>query len=101
MFSFKDFIESIKDKDYDDILRDAEQACASAERGSYGVRGAVKKREMGSIEYAQAVKAFLFFMRTGMKPAGAYGEDYKLYKIVCEALVAKKQMNPEVLRMFD
>jgi len=48
----------------------ADQECGTAERRSYGVRGAPRQRQMGSTVYAHQIKEFLYFMRYGSKPAG-------------------------------
>jgi hypothetical protein len=99
-YDFQQFLDAMAGMDYYEILVKAEQECASAERKSYGVRGAPRQREMGSTVYARDVKRFLFFMRTGTKPDGVTEWDFAAYKPVCEALVEKGQFLPSILSYF-
>jgi hypothetical protein len=99
-YDFQQFLDAMVGKDYHEILVKAEQECAAAERRSYGVRGAPRQRQMGSTIYARDIKAFLYFMRYGSKPAGVAEWDFKAYKPVCEALVKSGQFKPTVLDQF-
>ena len=99
-YNFKEFLDAVNGKDYYQILVAAEQECASTEGRSYSVRGAPKAREMGSTRYASSLKAFLFFMRSGVKPMGADDWEFAMYRPICETLVQKKQFKPSILEMF-
>ena len=99
-YDFDKFLKAMAGMDYYEILVKADQECAAAERRSYGVRGAPKQRQMGSTVYARDIKAFLFFMRYGAKPAGVAEWDFAAYKPVCEALVEKGQFKPSILDHF-
>lgn len=100
-YNFDAFIDFVADHDYLEILRLADSECSSAERASYSVRGAAQARSLGSTDYARAIKAFIFFLRSGIQPAGASDSEFRSYRRVCEKLVEKKQFKPSVLRMFD
>jgi len=100
-YDFGDFIESVKDKDFLDIIEAADRACAAAERASYIVKGARNARAQGSTRYVASLKAFLFFMRTQSKPIGVSVYSFSLYKKVAENLVAKGQWLPAALELFD
>ena len=100
-YSFEAFIERVKSLDYPEILDAGEAACASAERASYAVRGAVATRAAGSTDYARRIKRFLFFMRQGRLPGSDGDADFTAFKEVAECLVTKRQFKPEVLRLFD
>lgn len=95
------FLKSVAEKDYPDIISAADAACAAAERVSYGKRGAPAARAAGSTDYISSLKAFLFFMRTGARPAGVGDTEFRLYRPVCEALVKKEQFKSSVLDLFD
>lgn len=99
-YNFKEFLDQMVDKDYPEIVIAAEQECTAAERRSYSVRGAPRAREMGSTRYAANLKAFIFFMRSGIRPASADDWEFAMYRPVCEALVQKKQFKPTILEMF-
>jgi len=100
-YDFKEFVDAIIDKDYHEILAMAEKECTATEGRSYGVKGAVKARELGSTKYAARLKKLLFFMRYGIVPYGINDYDYYLLKPLCEALIRKGQFKSEVMKLFD
>jgi len=59
MYEIHTFIERTKDKDFYEIMKEAGNEIYRAECGSFGVKGAVKKRELGSLEYANNLKGLL------------------------------------------
>ena len=65
------------------------------------VKGAVKARQQGCVEYAEKLKAFLAFMRTQAKPAGINEWDFELFRPVAENMIQKKTFEPEVLNLFN
>lgn len=99
-YDFEAFINRIKDEDYHEIVKEAEREANIVEDSSYRVRGAVHRRQQGSMVYVDQIGAFLFWMHNGMRPAGASEEDFQLYRIVAEKLVEKGQFKPTVLEMF-
>lgn len=50
-----------------------------------------KEREKGCYEYIREIKGFLFFLRSGSRPAGAHCFD--LFHPVCQNLIDKKFSN--------
>lgn len=99
-YDFRHLIDQVKDMNYLDILQYAEKEADRVESISYGKKGAVRAREQGSARYVDQIGAFLFWMKSGRRPAGATDEDFQFYRIVAEKLVEKKQFNPQVLEMF-
>jgi hypothetical protein len=99
-FDFDDFLGRMAALDYPEILMQANSECGSIERISYGVKGCVRNRADGSVRYAERIKAFLWFMRTGTRPGSADDYEFQRYRIVAEALVKKGQFKPEVLDWF-
>ena len=99
-YNFKEFLDAMIGKDYVEIVVAANQECDAAERRSYSVRGAPRAREMGSTQYAASLKAFIFFMQSGIQPSSADNWEFAMYRPICEALVEKKQFKPTVLEMF-
>ncbi|MDE2389079.1 MAG: hypothetical protein KGN35_08395 [Betaproteobacteria bacterium] len=86
--------------DYHGILREADAEIGRIERLSYGVNGALRHREMGSMEYASRIKAFLFYMRHGTQPGSISDIEFFSYRQVVEALVQKGQFKVEALDNF-
>ncbi len=99
-YNFGDWLQSQIGKDFTELLKNGEEDAAEAEVGSVGVKGAVQKRESGSLEFAQRVKQFLFFLRYGEKPDSVSDIDWQSYRPIIEALVKKRQMNDEVMDLF-
>lgn len=100
-YDFNDFLRRMSSLDYHDILIKAEQEGTNVEKGSSKVKGAVERRKMGSLEYAQKIKEFLFFMRYGQKPAGVSDEDFQKYYDVVKHLVDKGQFKSSIRTMFS
>ena len=84
---------------YADIIIEANEACASAERASSG-RGGPRQRELGSLRYAHRIKEFLYFLQHGSRPGSATEQDFSSYRPVVEALVVKGHFKPEILGLF-
>jgi hypothetical protein len=99
-FDFAEFIEGVKDRDYLEIIRYAEQEADRVDRMSRFVKGAVTARRRGSITYVSRIGAFLFWMRFGIRPDGASEQDFQSYRVVAERLVQKGQFKPEALDAF-
>ena len=92
-FNFIEFIDTVKDTDRLDIQRLAESEATEAEK--------IAQIKGYGQNYAEVVRGFLYFMRYGQKPGGIEDEHFQMFRDVCEKLVAKKQLLPEVLKMFD
>jgi hypothetical protein len=92
-FNFLEFISALKDRDKIDILRLAESEEIEAEKIS-------EEKGYGQ-DYVEAVSGFVYFMRYNQKPDELQDEHFQMFRIVCENLVAKKQLLPEVLNMFE
>jgi hypothetical protein len=86
--------------DYDDILLQADGSGTAVERSSFGVKGCVKRREMGSVDFVRKIGEFLFFMRYGRRPGTVSDEDFRKYLIVVCPLVDKGQLSPSILALF-
>jgi hypothetical protein len=99
-FDIAKFIEKIKDMDYAQILVEAQQEVYRAESGTSGIKGAVKKREAGALEYAAEVKGLIFFLSSGIKPAGVSNHIFYSFKPIVQNLVNKKQFKPDALEVF-
>ena len=99
-YNFEDFIDKVKDMDYVDIMNYGDGEVARMESLPDSKPGAVIDRDMGSTNYTEQIKAFLFFMSKGIKPIGISEYDFKLYRIVVEYLVIKEQMKPEAIEIF-
>ena len=99
-FDFEDFIEKVKDMDYNDIMNYGNKEVANMENLLNSNHGTEMDINMELKNYSEQIKAFLLFLSQGIKPKWISVHDFKLYRIVVEYLVAKDQMNPEVIEAF-
>ena len=100
-YDIRKFIERVKDKNCPEIMVEAQRETYRAEQGTSGVKGAVKKREAGALEYADNLKGLIFFMGNRIKPFGISDQVFQSFKPICENLVEKKQFKPELLKLFN
>lgn len=100
LYDFQDFLNRMAALDYHDIVQQADAECSQVERVSYGMKSAPHQRELGSVEYAVRIKAFLFFMRFKNRPGSASDGEFQSYKLVVEVLVKKGQWKAEALDAF-
>jgi len=100
-YNIRDFVKTVKDRDYSDIIGLIEKEIWEAIRRSAFVKGAVKARQQGCVEYAEKLKAFLAFMRSQAKPAGINEWDFELFRPVAENMIQRKKFKSEVLNLFE
>lgn len=79
----------------------AEIAVYDAERGLTGVKGAVKKREMGAGDFVRKLEGLLFYLRYGKRPDGLLDEEFYSLRILAENLISKGRFKPEAIDIFN
>jgi len=95
-----EFTEAVKEKDYPEIIRLAEQELREARNLPW--RGVDKGKRECIIAYGTFLRSFLFFMRgSGIRPSSLSDEDFQLLRPVCERLVQKGQFIPEIIDFFN
>lgn len=99
-YDFRKFIESVKEMNFAQIIQYTEREIGRIENRSYNVKGAACQKQLGSLDYVNRVGEFLFWLRNGVKPLNASEEDFQLYRIVADRLVAKGQFKPTILDEF-
>ncbi len=103
-FSLQEFVEAVKGKGADEIIRLAQRDIAEAERISFGVKGAVKARERGSMDYAGQLGGLVFWLERGhltaTKPDGVSRADFRAFRPIMDALIARGELPPEALDQF-
>ena len=100
LYNFVDFIERVKDMDYQDIMNYGDREVARMESMTYMNPENENNINMEKTKYSEQIKAFLLFMSQGIKPMGVNAYEFRLYRIVVEYLVAKEQMKPETIENF-
>ena len=99
-YNFVDFIETVKDMDYQDIVSYGDREIARMKSISSSNNGGEIDNNSESAKYSEQIKAFLLFISQGIKPMGLSAYEFRLYRIVVEYLVAKEQMKPEAIEVF-
>jgi hypothetical protein len=100
-FQLSDFIEMVKDEDYEVIIRLTKRELFELDRYlESGRKGVGKRRQSGALGYRDEVDKFLFFMESGTKPSGISTPVFRSFRPVCENLVKKGRMAPAVLELF-
>ena len=99
-YDFQAFLDRMAKLSLVEILVEADAECARTERASAG-RGRGRQRPLGSLKYLRRVKDFTFFMRHDTRPSRVSDEDFASYRPVVDALIAKGQMNSEILELFE
>jgi len=100
-YDISTFIVQVQDKDKGEIIYMARREVAEVRKRSFSVKGAVKARKQGSIEYAELLKGLIFFLSSEMKPLGVSDWDFRLFRPLCEKLVKKGQLKSETLELFE
>ncbi len=100
-YDFSKFLDEIKDLDLYEMIKMASERCRILEEASFGVKGAVKRRQEGSVEFIANIKELLFWLGNGIKPAGLSDVEFQKFRPLCMNLIAKKQFKPEALVVFS
>jgi limonene-1,2-epoxide hydrolase len=100
-FKIREFLKAVEDMDYHEIIRTAQRECRQVDNISFGVKGAVKARKMGSGEYMLELKSFIHFLANEAPAVNATNKANPLYHPVCESLVRRGQLPPSVLAGFE
>jgi hypothetical protein len=99
-----DFLDSVCDLDFVEIVRQGQAEAAEIDRELYpgrGRRGLPKGMQDQAARLRRQLGNFLFFMQSGVRPADASSDEFALYRPLCERLVKKGQFKPSVLDLFD
>lgn len=91
--NFSEFIDSIKNRDKHIIISLAETEAKEAEKIS-------EMMECGQ-DYVIALINFIYFLRYSHVSDSIKEEHLKLYRIVSEKLVAKKQLSSDLLKKLE
>ena len=74
---FSDFVRAAQGKNYEEVIYLADREATDAERQYYRFKG---DREVCGKQYARNLKAFIRFLRYGVKPSKCKREDLLQFK---------------------
>ena len=90
-FDFDEFVEAVKDLDLQDIVSKTQHEIYEAKQ---------RTRNVGAAEYKNLLDGLIFVVSEGRKPTSVQPWDLRRMRPIIEALVKKKQLQPEALAMF-
>lgn len=99
-YDFDSFLESIADLSIDQMRDHADRASKSAENDSYGKKGAVRARNLGSPEFISLIGKLRFFLWHKSRPDGIIDNIFLKFKPLAEKLVKKKDLDAKILKIF-
>jgi len=100
-FAKQGFIERIKNHDFMQILQAVEQKIYEVDSRYHPVRGDPPARAEGSGQYAAFLKGVAFYLKSGKRPAGLTGAEFRLLRPLVASLVRHGQLRAEALDAFD
>jgi hypothetical protein len=94
------FFAALLDRDYHEIIALTEEEVAGAETTGRRARVGGEAQQQKQVAYAALLRAFLYFVRYGARPAGVRDVDFARFRPVCERLVHKGQLKADALDCF-
>lgn len=86
-YDLKEFVESIKDKSYWDLMTVLNQEATEAERMLYSSKTILADSYEKSKNYATVLKEFITFLRYGVLSSKLSTDDVQLFVSVCRNLM--------------
>ena len=94
-YEFDSFLNIVKHLDLDDVIASANARYKQLQKG-WG-----KPNKKDALILSDKIQAMIDLLKTGKRPEHVTDFDLQKLKPVCENLVAKKQIPPEVLKIFE
>lgn len=89
-----EFVDSILEKDYWDIIYLAEREATEAERHLYRPEFAKTAGQKGARHYVNVLKMLIFFLRNGVRPRGLGDQERELFRSLCESISSRQSIDP-------
>ena len=102
-YDFQVFLNSISGLEPLEMVWEAKRELAAVQRAlssGGGMNEADKQHEYRVMRYEQLLRAFIFFLRNGKKPAAISLSDFRLFRPLVERLVNRGQLEPSILDLF-
>ncbi|MDD0995312.1 hypothetical protein M5G20_05445 [Pseudomonas sp. TNT2022 ID1044] len=101
MYDQGDFIQRAIGLGYHEIVVMAHREATEAERGTSKVKGSVRKRNAGALEYAAFLKGVIFFLQSGTKPLGLSDQQFMSIRPLAVDLVKRGIFDQKILDAFQ
>ena len=100
-YDFNEFISSVKDLGYVEMIKAADREAGAVEHNLYGRgKNSRAKQQGGGREYRNLLGGFLWLLRTGGKPSSLDAHDFHRMRPAIESLVQRGIMKQEALAVF-
>ena len=102
-YDFRTFLSSISDLDYPKMIQEARQEGRRVQRAlspGRGIKGIDKQYKYKAQKYEELLRGFVFFLQSGIKPAGISDWDFRSFRPAIEKLVEKGQLKSTILSLF-
>ena len=102
-YDFQAFLNSIGGLEPLEMVWETKREVTAVQRSlssGGGRKEADKRHEYQAMKYEQLLRAFMFFLRNGKKPAAISLSDFRLFRPVVERLVNRGQLEPSILDLF-
>ena len=100
MYNQQDFVRRATGLSHAEVIAMAQSEAAEAERGTSGVKGAVRKRNAGALDYAEFLKGVIFFLSSGTRPGGLTHHQFMSLRPLVEDMVSRGIYHKNILAVF-
>lgn len=101
MYDFQETVDEVIDLPYHEMIHCLQEKIRFAEQNAYsGKNGCVTHRQMGATEYAERLKALVFFISNNAIPGSASDQDIIVYKIVTNRMIKNGVLKPEAIEVL-
>jgi hypothetical protein len=99
-FNIDDFIAEAKTKTWLELIAHCEKQLNWLDNITFSKKSPFKEKEYQVRRYRDFIGEYLFFLRSGIKPAGMREDDFQRTKEITLELVNKKNLKEDVLKVY-
>jgi hypothetical protein len=100
-FNIDKFIAEAKTKTWFELIQHCESQLNWLDKISFSPKSPYKEREYEILKYRDFIGEYLFFLRSGIKPAGMKEADFQRTKEITIELVNKKNLKEDILKVYE
>ncbi|HXL57541.1 MAG TPA: hypothetical protein VN958_14855 [Chitinophagaceae bacterium] len=100
-YDINKFISEAKTKTYIELIEYCEDKLNWLDKIRFSKKSPLKDKEYEIKKYHDFIHEYLFFLRSGIKPAGMRKEDFEMTKEITTELVNKKNLKEEILKVYE
>ena len=97
-FNFEQFVESVQDKEFHDIISLAEKEATVAWRAAYQKNGSIDPGMMKSRDYQDKLLGLIDYIRHSVKPETFSDQDIQLFDRISQGIEKKRGLHVNEMR---